>query len=240
MSFDAKAYLRDLKQKRKDNKLCVECGKQDNRTLQGLTRCTECSERAKEYYKRCKEKNPDSFKNKNADKQKWRELLRKNHLCLDCKKMDAYTLNGRPKCAECAEKDALRHKKWRTENREKSKAISAEYHQRYINEKRCSRCGSKLPSDYFHKMCYRCRVECREYKDEQRWIKNPDRIKRGTPGICYICVKRPVMEGKKICQQCYDQRLPIALENIKKAQANNGKHIWRMYDKGIKNRNQNP
>lgn len=36
----------------------------------------------------------------------YRKLLKKHHICRDCKKQDAYTLAGRTYCAECAQKQA--------------------------------------------------------------------------------------------------------------------------------------
>ena len=212
---------------------CVRCGSQDVRTLAGLVTCAACSEKDKIYYHNRRLKEPEKIKAKNVDRQAWRKMLHEAHLCVDCKQMDAYTLNGRYKCAVCAEKEAQRKRKWRAENSNRSREISTKYRQLWSESGRCSRCGHKLPFGYTYKMCERCRKQTSRNNEERRWAENPDRIKRGTPGICWLCVKRPVMEGKKICRECYDRILPISLQNIKKAQENNKEHFWRRLNKSI-------
>ena len=47
--------------------------------------------------------------------QEWRRKLKAAHLCRDCKKQDAYTLSGRTRCAECAEREAEAQRKRRKE-----------------------------------------------------------------------------------------------------------------------------
>lgn len=222
-------------QKMKEQHRCNVCGRQDERTLKGMVKCAICAERDKASYRRRKELHPEVFQKKNAEQQLWRKQLRENHLCVDCSKQDAFTLGGRPKCAACAEKDAKRHKIWRIDNPEKYKESLAAIRSRYISQHRCTVCGRALPFDYMYRTCQWCREHKRQQKDERTWRQNPDRIKRGTPGMCYFCVKRPVMEGKKICRKCYEERLPIMLANVKKAQEKNANHIWRKFDNAIKN-----
>ena len=83
--------------KAKEEHRCVFCGKQDSRTLNGLTRCSSCYE--KEKIRKRKYEN---------DTYHWRI---KNHYCGKCGEKDAFTMNGRSMCSECADKDAERKRK---------------------------------------------------------------------------------------------------------------------------------
>lgn len=213
--------------KMKEQLRCVACGRQDERTIKGLVKCAVCAEKDKEWYRRSKKQSPEKYAQKNVEKQDWRKQLRENHLCVDCSQQDAFTLGGRPKCEACTKKDAKRKELWRADNRELAKTRVATIRRKWVEGHKCSACGHPLPFDYSFKTCQRCREHGKERKDERAWKDNPDRIKRGTPGICYICVKRPVMDGKKMCKVCYEQRLPISLANVKKAQEKNANHIWR-------------
>ena len=56
----------------------------------------------------------------------YREKLKANHICRDCKQTDAYTLAGRTYCAECAEKMANRKREKRSESREEYKVAFTE------------------------------------------------------------------------------------------------------------------
>lgn len=44
------------------------------------------------------------------DNKSLRVLRKRLHLCRDCGKQDAYTMNGRPRCAECVERDTERNR----------------------------------------------------------------------------------------------------------------------------------
>lgn len=43
----------------------------------------------------------------------WKNALKAHHICPNCKSVDAYTMAGRRLCANCAEKDAVAHRKLR-------------------------------------------------------------------------------------------------------------------------------
>ena len=85
----------------------------------------------------------------------YRRLLKKHHLCRECKQQDVYTLTGRTSCFKCSEKERLRR-----ERRGISPRMS---------------------------------------------------------GICYQCNKKPCIEGKKLCQECYDKKVIVAMKNLEKA-----------------------
>jgi hypothetical protein len=217
----------------KEQHRCTRCGNQDARTLDGKILCAACAEREKEAYRRRRAENPESFQAQNADKREYMHLLRDLHVCKSCKRQDAFTLNGRAYCAECAAKNAERKRKWRGENPEESRARSRQSREKYAMENRCTVCGKPLPYMCGFKTCASCREHSRQLRAEKRWRENPDRFIRGTPGICYRCVKRPVMEGKKVCKQCYESGLPVAMANLEKANVSNMEHPWRRLNRAI-------
>lgn len=92
-TFEAQAAAD--KARREGHKLrreCVYCGKSDERTLRGLTRCAAC-------YEREKARRPEQARRIYA-------FRKQNGLCTKCGKRDAYTMNGRSACADCAERYA--------------------------------------------------------------------------------------------------------------------------------------
>ncbi len=149
----------------------------------------------------------------------YRAKLKSYHICVNCKTTDAYTLSGRRCCAECARKNAER-KQIRMGNetyREKAVKASAEWRARMKEEKRCSRCGKSLSDGWGRKMCVECLAYCRNYRAAYRRKQGARTWEmRNEDGSCYICGK-PSIQGTKMCQDCYRQRIPIAMENLKKA-----------------------
>jgi hypothetical protein len=97
-----------------------------------------------------------------------RQLRIRLHLCRECGKQDAYTLNGRTRCADCVAKDTER-----------------------LREKRG----------------YRPAWE-RQQKPTPE-INRP----RGDNGICWQCNKLPVMDGRHLCQSCYDRKVDVLRKN---------------------------
>ena len=113
------------------------------------------------------------------DTKERRELLIKCHMCRECGKQDAYTLNGHTKCADCVERDTERRREQRG------------YQPAWAREKK-----------------------------PEKTINYP----RGANGICWTCNKKPRLEGKKLCAECYGK----AVENAKKASRYSRKnHPWK-------------
>lgn len=86
-----------------------------------------------------------------------------------------------------------------------------------IGRTRCAECVTRETE--------RCR-ERRGYqpageKKEKPWINRP----RGGNGICWQCNKEPVMDGKRLCSECYRWKVEIASRNLLKSQGKN--HPWR-------------
>lgn len=119
-------------------------------------------------------------------------------MCYEClgKEQDRYQATG--KTQQAKENDRLR-------KQESSK--------KRLLESMCPRCGK-------HKsvnggLCGRCRAYGKRYRDNNR--QDIARSERPDYGICYICGKKEVLDGKKVCADCYETRLktlPAMWENM--------------------------
>lgn len=149
------------------------------------------------------------------------DTLKRLHLCVRCKNEDAYTMNGRSLCQDCAQKDKDRKRRDNSteEARQKRCEQRRKLVQRHIENHECTVCGKKLQDDCHYKRCDSCRYY---NKMRQRTSKT---FTRGLFGVCWQCNKEPCATGKKLCQSCYEKRVEIARENLKKVNLEN--HIWR-------------
>lgn len=100
----------------KENKRCVMCTKQDERTLNGMCRCSECATKnklfqRKHYQKRkgCSCAMTPEVKKESVKQRYW---YRKSHKrCTTCSNRDERTLNGYSRCERCAATMRLRYTK---------------------------------------------------------------------------------------------------------------------------------
>ena len=129
-----------------------------------------------------------------------RRLLVKCHLCRDCGKQDANTLGGHSYCFECNEKRNEWGRIYRARNKERINAKRREQYASRKSQNMCGLCGRPMPINDPHSTCPRCRGL--EYK---RFISKYERKRVGN--VCYQCCNAPPMEGKKLCQECYDKNL---------------------------------
>ena len=76
----------------------------------------------------------------------YRQKLKENHICRDCKKTDAFTLSGRTYCADCAEKIRLAKAKARQdpEKREIMLQQTRDCAKRHEENHECKTCGKPL------------------------------------------------------------------------------------------------
>lgn len=131
-----------------------------------------------------------------------REIAKAEHRCIQCGKQDAYTLNGRSRCSVCSDKGKLAdRKRYQTHN-----SLEA---QKKVREKRaanglCVRCGRIAPPG--RRTCALCISHTNQNLQDRR-IAEGMNWPRGSNGICWTCNKEPVMEGKKICQSCYEKTM---------------------------------
>lgn len=137
-------------------RICVDCGKTDERTQRGLARCGECNAK------------------QTANKRTYNRMVyaerKSRQQCGMCGKRDAYTLAGRALCAECADKCAERkRRKHGFERRETIKPIDnyAIPAIERVSFGMCFFCGDKLADrvknngEQVH-VCERCWQRCSE------------------------------------------------------------------------------
>lgn len=144
----------------------------------------------------------------NEQEKKNREYLKRVNRCTRCGKRDSYTIGGRSICFECTEELKVINAKYRDKNRENIN----EYQRRVKNERKeqglCVRCGEVLPKNSMFLSCVTCRERERKYKRKYDRMKGAN-YPRGGNGFCWTCNKKPAMEGKKLCEDCYQRQLKI-------------------------------
>ena len=153
----------------------------------------------------------------------YQNKLKKHHLCIRCRKQDAYTIAGRSLCFECAEYQRKRQKTKYEQDREKFLSWNREKRLECIKNNICSKC-LKRKTDGIHKVC----EICRQTLNAKRRAKTTY-----SPGlVCYHCHKP--LDGQKkdnglpskLCSRCYAKAVKIAIKNSKnrkkKGSRNNG------------------
>ena len=144
-------------------------------------------------------------------KRDYNALLKASHLCRNCKRQDGRTLNGFVLCWECMTKEYESQRKLRSDETYKAKRRiyeNARYAQRKADGK-CPCCGRKLYTTAY-KTCSHCRALKRKSKnkaDAERRALEGVNWPRGANGYCWRCNKRKAMEGKKLCEECYQAQL---------------------------------
>ena len=149
------------------------------------------------------------------------DYLRRQNRCVWCGDRDAYTENGRALCGECAGKQRERY----AEHPEKRKKQIAEYQRerkrKLADAGLCIRCGKAEPRPGL-KSCDRCLGHYR--RDNTKKVRKP-----ALPGMCSRCRSKPVVEGRRLCADCYES----VCRGLEKARAvsaaNNAGHLWRKY-----------
>ena len=160
----------------------------------------------------------------NARLREWRRMLKEHHICRSCKRQDAYTLNGRTYCAECAGKGAEKQRNWREKHPGANAAAVKRSFEKRVAEGRCKYCGDPLPDDGY-KSCPTCRARMRKLNAEYRAAKGVNQP-RGGNGYCWQCNRRPAQEGFRLCRECRDMKLGI-LAKINGKPHDNADHVWR-------------
>ena len=125
-------------------------------------------------------------------------MLVKCHLCRDCGKQDARTLNGYNYCYECNEYHNAKMREYRARNREQINEKRHNLYVQYRNEHRCGLCGKQIALYDNHSMCPICRGVKKQY-----FVKTYEHKRVGN--ICFQCCKMPPIQDKKLCQSCYDK-----------------------------------
>lgn len=139
-----------------------------------------------------------------TDRQANKAYYRSRQRCTKCGQQDAFTLNGRSLCAECVEKVNAQSKRYNAEHREERNAWCREWVQTRREAGLCPRCGKPAEDGYI--ICKRCRVKDNRRREKKR-RENDASPWRWQDGICWTCKRRPVLDGKKLCRECYDKSL---------------------------------
>lgn len=188
-------YVQRMREKRKQNNLCLACGKELDR--EGIY-CLSCRDKI------------------NTDVKETRKWYQDNGICPRCRKNKLF--GDEKNCPECTAYAYTMIMPKREQNREHYNETHAEWsrrkHQEMIEKGICTRCR-KRKSDYGYKTCGICRNEGREYK-RMKYGK-PSRAERHTKGLCYFCDK-PIKQGYKVCEEHYQRNVDMSrTEKAKKA-----------------------
>jgi len=166
------------------------------------------------------------------NKEEYKELyywFKEKKICVRCKSQKA-----RPNkilCFDCADKqskiDKNRYSKYTPIQKEEFKKkvqynFFKRYHKRRDN-RQCVKCGKNLTVKYKNNIwCTECRIK-EINKVHKKCYPNGYLSKHewGSFGLCSICGKRPFINGKKLCQACYDK----VVKNLQGI--DNKNHWWR-------------
>lgn len=130
--------------------------------------------------------------------------------CTMCGTVDAYTMAGRARCAECAAKEAESKRKTRNRSSEAAKhynAVHLQYTRKLRAEGKCPSCGVKLPGgDYQYKLCPKCRGKMRRSEARRRAEKGLRTLEEAMSGdTCFFCKSSDVVPGKHLCKDCLER-----------------------------------
>lgn len=141
--------------------------------------------------------------------------LHKYKLCIDCKCQDAFTLIGKMRCAECADKARIRRTGQEIPRQQR------------VEMGLCFRCGN--PNNNGQSICDNCHKhfvqmsrEAHKFHGEGRktdhdrnpkmprseWVKN---------GFCYLCGEKKQV-GIKVCEDCHSRLIKQRIEQKEKGQ----------------------
>lgn len=142
---------------------CVTCGGQDERTLEGHTRCAACYAKA---YRNPQVRSADQ-KKRDAEKKRDRSAARAAAMqCVDCGHQDYRTLNGKQFCARCQRRRNATNRAYRdsgriSENQKRRRA-------RLVEMGLCSKCGKNAPEEG-RRWCTDCIVRERMRRERKKY-----------------------------------------------------------------------
>lgn len=167
-----RAYLRKISEHR-----CVNCGKQDERTLQGFIKCKACVARNKANASPRPKRTPEQQAKSTQDKRDWIQRCKDVQMCIRCGTKDKHTIAGHRLCLICAGKDNKRQRETRDKERvnESNKSRRDSWREHGL----CTYCGGKK-EEPDKAMCIDCRVRARmNYRARQR--KATGNVERSRP-----------------------------------------------------------
>lgn len=172
-----------------------------------------------------------------------RAWLKSLHLCSECGQEDAFTMNGRALCADCAEKNNASCRK--NYDAEKKRIYYKRRREQCVNDGICTRCKTRKSAEG-RKSCPICAARYRA-----AWNKKQDiggRIRRGERfkyGLCYKCGGK--LDGQiktdgsasRLCSSCYNASVST-LPKIKilYAPSSNSEAALQCWEKVLKKRDE--
>lgn len=194
-----------LYEERRAAGVCVRCGCEDENTRAGKAACKACEAMQKQH----------------------RQWLKAGGRCVVCGAVDAFTMNGRAVCGACAETARERNRRYYWKDPEQQREAARERRRERREAGVCGSCGGPLPEGDTHVTCPVCRARTAERNRRSRARRAEERRAETWNPVndCSTCHKAPCIEGRKLCQACYDR----ACANIAKARAavDRENHPWR-------------
>lgn len=128
-----------------------------------------------------------------GERNRW---LHEHKLCVSCKQQDAFTLNGRWRCAECSEKLNQRHREIMAQDPEKRYQTQKAYREDHKARGLCVQCTRPAVSG---------ETMCRYHKDKNRRRKRAEYQKTHDTGSygqtrCHYC--KAETAGEFFCPEC--------------------------------------
>lgn len=115
------------------------------------------------------------------EKSRWSiraEYLHSNERCERCGKQDAFTLIGKPRCADCVERDKKRQQKYNKAHADEINKKMKNRYQRLKDEGICVACGKKKAREgRIH--CKACAVKTSNYRKQQAIKKMLEELNDG-------------------------------------------------------------
>lgn len=131
--------------------------------------------------------------------------------CTLCGQQDAYTLNNRSLCAECAEKRRVLAANYRKANPERIKAYRVKYNKSRRAAGLCHTCGKATGNG--RSRCPRCQSKENRRRREKMREDGLANLPRGENGICWTCNKRPALREKRLCGECMERQMGVLRES---------------------------
>ena len=140
-----------------------------------------------------------------------REMLIRNHFCVDCKKQDARTLIGKARCFECYEKDRIRHSGLKISRKDRVElglcAMCMNPAKEGLNV--CQVCYDRIKKANVASHINHATRPKVDYSNNPKipryeWVAN---------GFCRTCGDK-AMDGYKVCESCRQHLIDISRKQI--------------------------
>lgn len=125
-----------------------------------------------------------------------------NNICVRCRHARAEP--NRVMCWKCIEKEKEYDRNKREKNKEECKKRDNKKYKRLKEQGICTYCKHEKAEKGKTK-CKKCLAIIRNRRNSKK--NGIDRSERVSYGLCYTCGKNKLMEGKRVCEICYQKRI---------------------------------